>query len=200
MRTLRWALIQRDWCPYKNGKFRPRQTCTEGSAQSVLLSVTPRTVARQAPLSLGFSRHEHWSGWPFPPSGELPDPGIEPVSLVSPALASGLFTTVLLAKLVHSREAGGKPAIRSSVRTPGLQGREVTRLCCVSHAAWGAVREALGRRTVCIPWGGFGVSVTKLHCPQRRGVTAAPGRVPLEPQPHRPTVDSRCCRGVAWRF
>ena len=174
--------------------------CVLSPFSHVQLFVTPRTVARQAPLSMGFSRQEHWSGWPFPPSGELPDPGIDPVSLVSPALASGLFTTVLLAKLVHSREAGGKPAIRSGVRTPGLQGREVTRLCCVSHAAWGAVREALGRRTVCIPWGGFGVSVTKLHCPQRRGVTAAPGRVPLEPQPHRPTVDSRCCRGVAWRF
>ena len=43
--------------------------------------------ARQAyPLSVGFSRHEHWSGFPFPPLGELPDPGIEPRSPTSPVL------------------------------------------------------------------------------------------------------------------
>ena len=39
---------------------------------------TPWTVARQAPLSLGFSRQEYWSGLPRPPAGDLPDPGIEP--------------------------------------------------------------------------------------------------------------------------
>ena len=39
---------------------------------------TPGTVARQAPLSMGFSRQEYWSGLPFPPSGDLPDPGIKP--------------------------------------------------------------------------------------------------------------------------
>ena len=47
----------------------------------------------QAPLSVGFSRQEYWSGLPCPPPGGLPDPGIELVSLVSPALAVGLFTT-----------------------------------------------------------------------------------------------------------
>ena len=50
-------------------------------------------VAHQAPLSLGFPRQEYWSGLPFPSPGDLPDPGIKPVSLMSPALASGLFTT-----------------------------------------------------------------------------------------------------------
>ena len=38
------------------------------------------TVAHQAPLSMGFSRQENWSGWPFPPPGDLPDPGIKPES------------------------------------------------------------------------------------------------------------------------
>ena len=42
-------------------------------------------VAHQAPLSLGFSRQESWSGLPCPPPGNLPDPGIEPTSLMSPA-------------------------------------------------------------------------------------------------------------------
>ena len=50
-------------------------------------------VARQAPLSMGFSQQEYWSVMPFPPPGDLPDPGIEPASLTSPALAGGLFTT-----------------------------------------------------------------------------------------------------------
>ena len=50
-------------------------------------------VARQAPLSMGFSRQEYWSVLPFPSSGDLPDPGIKPVSLMSPALASGFFIT-----------------------------------------------------------------------------------------------------------
>ena len=52
--------------------------------------VTPWTVAHQAPLSMGFSRQEHWSGLPFPPPMEIPNPGIKPVS---PALACGFFTT-----------------------------------------------------------------------------------------------------------
>ena len=51
------------------------------------------TVAHQAPLSMRFSRQEYWSGWPCPPPGDIPDPGIEPKSLMSPALASGFFTT-----------------------------------------------------------------------------------------------------------
>ena len=51
------------------------------------------TVAHLAPLSMGFSRQEHWSGLPCPPPGYLPDPGIELTSLRCPALAGGYFTT-----------------------------------------------------------------------------------------------------------
>ena len=47
-----------------------------------------------APLSVGFSRQEHWSGLPYPPPGDLPGPGIEPESLMSLALADGFFTTL----------------------------------------------------------------------------------------------------------
>ena len=59
----------------------------------VWLFVTPWIVDCQAPLSLGFPRQEYWSGLPFPSPGNLPDPGIKPMSFVSPALACGLFTT-----------------------------------------------------------------------------------------------------------
>ena len=62
-------------------------------------SVTPWTVAHQAPLFMGFPRQEYQSGLPFPPPGDLPNPGIEPVSLVSPAFAGGFFTSVLPGKL-----------------------------------------------------------------------------------------------------
>ena len=51
---------------------------------------TPWTVDRQAPLSMGFSREEHWSGWPCPLPGILPDPGIKPKSVRSPSLTSSL--------------------------------------------------------------------------------------------------------------
>ena len=55
----------------------------------VQLFATARTVAHQAPLSMGFSRQEYWSGLPFPSPGALPDPGIEPGS---PSVAGGFCT------------------------------------------------------------------------------------------------------------
>ena len=51
----------------------------------VQVFATPWTAVRLAPLSRGFSRQEYWSGWPCPPLGDLPDPGIEAASLVPPA-------------------------------------------------------------------------------------------------------------------
>ena len=51
---------------------------------------TPWTVACQAPLSMGFSRQEYWSGLPFPSLGDLPDPGIKPAS---PALQADSLLT-----------------------------------------------------------------------------------------------------------
>ena len=59
----------------------------------VQLSETPWTVACQASLFMGFSRQEYWSGLPCPAPGNLPYPGVEPLSLLSPALAGGFFTT-----------------------------------------------------------------------------------------------------------
>ena len=69
------------WCPF----------CSLSACAWVLSRVqlfeTPRTVALQDPLSMGFPRQEYWSGLPFPPSGNFPNSGIEPTSLVSFALA-----------------------------------------------------------------------------------------------------------------
>ena len=71
----------------------PRISCglEAKSLSHVQFFVTPWNVAHQAPLSLGFSRQGCWSGLWCPPPGDLPNPGTEPESLTSPALAGELF-------------------------------------------------------------------------------------------------------------
>ena len=64
-------------------------------AKSCPTLVTPWTVAHQAPLSMGFSRQEYWSGWPFPSPGNLPYPGIKPRS---PVLQADSLLTELQGK------------------------------------------------------------------------------------------------------
>ena len=64
--------------------------------------VTPWTVACQAPLSIGFSSQEYWSGLSGPPPGDLPDPGMEPTPVFSPALACRFFFFL-------TTESPGKP-------------------------------------------------------------------------------------------
>ena len=66
--------------------------CMLNHFSHVQLFVTPWTVARQAPLSMGFSRQGYWSGLPCPAPGDLPDPGIKHGSLKSPALADGFLS------------------------------------------------------------------------------------------------------------
>ena len=66
--------------------------CVCPCAQSLIhvqLFVTPRIVAHQAPLSMGFPRQEYWNDLPFPPLGDLPNPKIEHMSTLSPALQAG---------------------------------------------------------------------------------------------------------------
>ena len=58
----------------------------------IRLFAIPWTVAHQSPLSMGFSRQEYWNGLPFPSLGDLPDPGINPVAPVAPALQADYFT------------------------------------------------------------------------------------------------------------
>ena len=61
------------------------------------------TVAHQAPLSMGFSRQEYWSGIPCPPPGDLPNPGIKPRSLTPPASADSSLPLAPLSWLVHNK-------------------------------------------------------------------------------------------------
>ena len=67
--------------------------CMLSHFSCVQLFVTLWTMACHAPLSMGFSRQEYWSGLSCPPPRDLPDPGIEPTSLMPLALAGRLFTT-----------------------------------------------------------------------------------------------------------
>ena len=61
--------------------------------KKVKTEATPQTVGHQIPLSIGFPRQEYWSDLSFPPPGGLPDSGIEPAALMSPALVGRFFTT-----------------------------------------------------------------------------------------------------------
>ena len=67
----------------------------------VQLFATPWMVARQAPLSMEFSRQEYWSRLPFPSPGDLPNPGIEPAFPASPAMAGRFFITEPPGKLLQ---------------------------------------------------------------------------------------------------
>ena len=67
--------------------------CVRSYFSRIQLFVTPWTVACQAPLSMGFPREEYWRGLPCPPPGDLPQPGVKPTSLRSPALTDRFFNT-----------------------------------------------------------------------------------------------------------
>ena len=70
------------------------RACVLSHFSHVWLYSTLWTVACQAPLSVGFSRQEYWSGSPCPPPGDLPNVGIKPAFLSSSAMAGGFFTTI----------------------------------------------------------------------------------------------------------
>ena len=69
------------------------RACVLSCFSHVRLFASLWTVALPIPLSMGFSRQQYWSGLPCPPPEYLPDPGIKPSSLTSPALAGGFFIT-----------------------------------------------------------------------------------------------------------
>ena len=70
---------------------------------------TPWTIALQVPMSIEFSRREYWRGLPFPAPGNLPNPGIEPMSFASPAVAGGFFTTSTTWEAQEARQQRPEP-------------------------------------------------------------------------------------------
>ena len=92
----------------------------------VWLFVTPWTVARQVPLFMGFSRQEYWSGLPFPPPGDLSDPGFKPVSLASPALVGRFLSLSQLGSPLSAVLLNSQPHnIYLPILPPFLQMREL---------------------------------------------------------------------------
>ena len=77
--------------PSSSDVTQTSQSESVSRSSCVWFFATPCTAACQAPLSMGFSRQEYWSELLCPSPGDLPDPVIKPVSLISPALAGGLF-------------------------------------------------------------------------------------------------------------
>ena len=85
----------------------------------VLFFATLWTVAFQAPLSMGFPRQEYWSGLPYPPPGDLPPPGIKPVSFMSPALVGRFFTLGIRSLILFNKSAHDieEPRVRVQTKT-----------------------------------------------------------------------------------
>ena len=81
-----------------------KDACVLSGFSCAWLFATLWTVGHQAPLSMGFSRQEHWNGLPCPPPGDLPDPGVEPLSLRSPESAGRFFTTSTTWEAMHLSE------------------------------------------------------------------------------------------------
>ena len=134
------------------------------------------TVAHQALLSMEFSRQEFWSGWPFPPPGDLPNPGIGPASLVSRALAGWLFTTNTAWEAPCMWLKVRKPRIVSS---PCLYSGPLGRICPVleevfpddSHFSSSLHQKMLGHEFRVESWGkgvekgaGAGFNSSHLDC------------------------------------
>ena len=98
------------------------------SLSRVRLAATPWTAAHQAPLSMGFSRQEYWSGLPFPSPGDHPDPGIEPKS---PTLQPDALTSEPPGK---PREGSGNPFQYSCMETPMDRGTWWATVCGVARS------------------------------------------------------------------
>ena len=92
----------------------------------VQLIAIPWTLSHQAPLSVGLSKQECWSGLPFPPPGDLPDPGTDPVSLVSPVLKTDSLPTVPPGKPMNTHY---KEGIYEILYCSSVQCSSVAQLC-----------------------------------------------------------------------
>ena len=101
------------WSPFVG---QTQHACLPSCFSHVWLCVTLWTLAYQAPLSMGFSRQEYCSGLPCPPPGDLPNPGIEPASITSPALAGRFFTTSATWETPDSAH----PSLKTPITLPDL--------------------------------------------------------------------------------
>ena len=112
-------------------------SCVLSHFSCVRLFVTIWTGAHQAPLSMGFSRQEYWSGLPFSPAGDLPDSEIEPMSHTCPALAGRFFTTSTMWEQFHMNSKRTQPYICMHPFSPKLSSHPGC------HITWSKVPYAI---------------------------------------------------------
>ena len=131
-------------------------TCACGHFSCIQHSVILWTVTHQAPLSKGFSRQEYWNGSPCPPPGDLPNPRIEPTSLMSPVFASRPF---LVAQLVKNLPAMQETWVRSLGWEDSLEKGKSTHSSILAweipYSPWGRkesdTTERLSLHFTCLP-------------------------------------------------
>ena len=112
--------------------------CVLSRFSCVWLFVTPWAVACQAPLSMGFSRQGHWTGLACPSPGDLPNPGIKPTSLMSPALAGGFSWGIQPNKKKTWPTRGNK------VMAPLVQSEELCRVSIAPESLWDRYPSSIG--------------------------------------------------------
>ena len=114
------------------------------SFSHVQLSAVPWTVSHQAPLPMEFSRQEYWSGAPFPTSGDLPESGIEAMSLGSPAFAGQFFTRATWeAAIVKNslRDFPGGPVGKTLPSSTGGEGSKPGLGATILHVSWHKIKN-----------------------------------------------------------
>ena len=110
----------------------PVCVCLLSHFNHVQLCATLRTVSCQAPLSMGFSEARILDGLPCPPPGDLPNPGIEPMSLMYPELAGRFFTTSMTREVWEAPVLGSKYINRGS-RCWKVWGHQIQKTLCLTQ-------------------------------------------------------------------
>ena len=105
-------LCTADYVKHRHFLLSAKHVVFVQSLSRVRLFASPWSIAHQAPLSMGFPRQEYWSGFPFPSPGDLPHPGIKPMS---PALAGGFFT---IEPSTHTQSSMGTPQSTMALAGP----------------------------------------------------------------------------------
>ena len=116
----------------------------------------------QAALSMGFPRQEYWSGLPFPPPQDLPNPGIEPVSLISLALAGGFFTASITWEPQLTEQV--QHILSSSSSLPRRQGRTLVYSYREDSSERGPGEPGLSSHILCVPSSCSMYLWAKLYC------------------------------------
>ena len=150
------------------------------SASSVVSDcVTPWTTAQQAPLSMGFSRQEYWSGWPCPPPGGSSQPrGIKTLSLTSPALAGRFFhlsagpahTLILVSNPALEPSLSNSSSIRPRVGAHGFQGRSPCVPLCLVKLFFSTSPKTLS----------LGFNLGPVHRGRAFGINRSKGRISVK--------------------